>query len=274
MPNVQQMLIDAVRGKQNLGYLGMLSGDRVLAPLGEEMSKESVANLKQASEAETAEGNRRVLQNYYNSLGAHMQNQDKYNQDQLAELRRYHDLLLEIAKIKKTGGKPIPATIQSKMEELGQVNQALDDLLNKTPYQEKWVSSIPGMRPLKNAIARNAPAFASQDDIDANEWQRKFNDTIRLVKQHGLYGGALTPSEIANFALGITNFNQNKAQVDKYLKEQQKITLGHMRRLYEGGVNQGYDSDAILGFMGLGDIGARGAAPQEDDQIPYEVLGQ
>lgn len=256
-PEMTGGLANTLRRRHQLGQLGALSGDKVLGPFGAGLADETTKHTEQLAQNQDRNQDRRVLENYYKAIQENNAGNLGMRGKELEEEARNNDLDFlaamgandaRLAAAQK--GRPVPNALRAEFMELGEVGRGLHDLTEVTPYKQEWESKIPGMRPLKNTIARVAPAFASEEDIASQEWQGKFKRMYDLATRHNLFGATLTPGERTEYAKASINENFTKAQIDRFMKDV-KANLSAKGQSLVDGYSDVYGGDTVISLLGL-----------------------
>lgn len=240
-PEQQAALAASLRKREQLGAMFQLTGDRVVAPVGQQLSKTADADKQRA-----------INQNYYRS--------QKASQDaNLAEERRYHDMQMQMAReqnatmlsaagMKAQNLRPVPIGVQKKLEDQALALSNVQQLAET--FDPKWASSMPGQGYLKMALARNVPMLASEDTVKFAQWQGDLKRWYDMLERYKLFGATLTNNEVKSWREITVNPDSTPSQVQTYLGK----ILGRLQQAQEleiqGGMAQ-YNNEALLGYSGL-----------------------
>lgn len=176
--------------QQALGQLLTMSGDRVLAPAGQQMGQ--LANAGQQ---------RQMLNDYYQG----MLRQQAANAD---ETKRWHDMQMQLGRegnenrlamaelrgmLAGAGNnwKPVPTGDREKLVRQKAVFE-LSKTLEET-FNPEWTSKFPGSGVLRETVGKTA--FAPGEWQDYAKWRGDLEGWVEALRRHDLFGSAFTSSE-------------------------------------------------------------------------------
>jgi hypothetical protein len=111
-----------------------------------------------------------------------------------------------------------------RLEEKGDTLRNLDSVIGN--YKKDYSNpafGMPGAGTISNAIAGNAPLFASKEMEERQAWWAQFKDAFENVTRHALYGGALTETEKNEWRKAIINPDMTDEQIERILGQMNKV---------------------------------------------------
>lgn len=236
------MIADQLRKRQQLGQLGQITGDRVLAPMGAGMVKQAETRAEDIGRrGETAR-----YRKYQEGASARMDERARAEQawrekdsvlNRAAAMERErmgNATLLEAAKIRA-------ASVEGKSKFKPMTPKQVDDLTTQyedarqfsnvaTEFKDGYAGlALPGMRGLSNAMAANLPSVTTKSAEDAQNWWAKYNNLYTLPQRNKLFGATLTPTEQAEWKKNAISENMTPDQIKTRLtwfdtKRQEKLS--------------------------------------------------
>lgn len=260
------LIAELLRRRNEMGQLGMITGDKVLSGVGEGLARDSDAYAKQLQQirqfgVDSGQEDRRMDQ-----TEAYQTGQLQHMRDTLAETRRNNDLdheyqmLMAAAaglRAEKTGagsGK-IPKLRQGDIKELQDLSATVGTIDSLAKYldeggkfgaKEFMGVPVPGSRALANTLA--AKGFGSDQDKAAfakkQEWSRMYD----LAERNRLFGATLTPNEQKSWQEANPSVGMTDAQIRAALPVMRKVFKHRLDSKASGLVKEGYSGEAIADY--------------------------
>lgn len=286
-PEKQRVLAQALRKQSLMGQLAMASGDRVLAPLGKNLSAgaesgaQDIATEREKQEAlDTQEYWHKIQERHYNDQVEYQKNKDiADNAARLAQTKllvggrqdvadannatkEAVEAAKEAARQQKAAlGKPLPGTLGKDLMQLRDSTDGVKAALDS--YQ-------PGFggfgRGLINVIG--STSLGSAHAKEAQNWWANYGRGFTLDEMNRLYKSRLTTNEMEIFRKYHITENMSDAQIQQNLTQihallAKKLTL-HGAEL----ANQGYSPEGIKTIVGEDPIAAAGAGSPSKKYLP------
>lgn len=262
-PEQQKMLAASLRHRDNMGAIMAASGDRAIAPVGNKYMDTANKGIQQG-----------IQHNYYQGMLR------ETAKDRDARLKMAADSnRLGMAKIGalertaalrgQTSEKPMRQDIFKKLTDTKEAAFNLERL--ETKFNPKWTSPIPGMGPLKRAIAQYAPVLATQDMEDFNDWFGDLDRTVEAGVRSNLFGAAFTATEAEIWKKLTVNPNGNQRQIVKWFERNKDFMK---RRLQDTAAMASYNYPTQTArILGMDEGPAQSSRPApEEDALSYEIV--
>jgi hypothetical protein len=98
-----------------------------------------------------------------------------------------------------------------------------------------------GVGGLKQAVGATIPML----DNPSSEWWRNYSKESELIERHGLFGSALTPSELASWRTADIRGGMPPEMIQKNLARRDQILRQHFNRAVQNYGNSKYDVSAF-----------------------------
>ncbi len=295
----QALLAEMLRRRNEMGQLGMITGDKVLSGVGQGLAKDSDSYAKQLQDIrqfgiEEKGANRRMDQTerYQTDQLEHMRNV-------LAENKRANDLDHEYkmlmaaaaglrAEKAGTGGK-IPKLRQGDIKELQDLSATVGTIDSLQAYldgggafgaKEVMGIPVPGSRGLSNTLA--SYGIGKKEDLDAfakkQEWSRMYD----LAERNRLFGATLTPNEQKSWKEANPSTNMTDAQIKAALPVMRKVFSHRLDKKVSGLTKEGYSGEAMADYADIPGVntpalppmaGEGGGAPAQVKRIKVDAEG-
>jgi hypothetical protein len=282
-PDETALTAKALRGQEQLGLLKMLTGDRVLSPIGQQMYGRSMDQATGLQRARQADEQRGMTQGYYDQLGTQYDRSQTETERRNLEDEAIRRDQLRIAEMtaqanaaKKAAGKAPTDQAQNLAGKVSTDFDALSSLTNQ--FKPEFTGGVAGLGVGGKAItAAGAREWAPQELQDRANWWARYEKLYELGKRNELFGSALTAMEIAAWEKANINANMSPEQV----QDRMSIIEGIARRkLAESFLShaQVYNSDWVNQVYGpymeaiVEELGLRGAAPEPVAPTPSGVM--
>jgi hypothetical protein len=295
-PPTEREKLDALakklRGRSMVGQLGMLTGDKVLAPMGAGIGKEVE---EQAGTIGGYQARRREL-----TAQEAMRAASALERAKQAELDRAHDEAMlnrrqafdanqnalgraldkELAKLKDSGKdyKTIPAKQFESM--VDETQQSYDIGATIGGFKPEYATrGAPGTRALTNtAVSMGMPV--GKENEDAAAWWADYERLYTLPTRNKLFGSALTAPERAAWKENAISPSMTPEVIQQRLKKFDDMRTKALNRKQESLSSAGYDPDQV-GAIFQNPYNASGSAPKPagpsknpDDYATYEEYVQ
>lgn len=270
------VLVEELRKRRAFGELGALTGDRVLAPFGQNMSRQADSYAQQLQDTRQRDTDNAQTKSYQDAQIAHQKEvlaatlaRDRANQEHQQRADSAAQLRAEAAmeRARRTGavgGKPMN---NQAMNTLAGLRQQVDKIGNlKSSFKDKYARlSAPGFRTLKNVGARYG--LGSEADKAAAEWWRQFQLDYNILARNEQFGATLSPNEKQSWAQANAGEEMDSNQI--------KTILGTMERWYRKDMEERadlysmtYNPDQVAVAIGR-EPPNRAAQPAEDDVTDF-----
>ena len=255
-PELQQAIANSLRNRDSMGAIMALSGNRAVAPVGEQFMQSAQVQRQQL-----------LNHRYYQGM---LEQQKAAMAERAREANQAFGL--GMAKVGATDrataarvakSKPVPSKLVEPLIVAGASLRSMDEL-NKG-WKDEWHSSIPGMNVLKSTIARVAPDFASQSSKDYYAWRQQFIAQLESMQRHQLYGGALTYQEINYWKKQMLDEAASPEQVHNFFNKAQKYLNDTTQARIAGG-SHSYNPQELMDYVN----GTVQAAPTDEGPSPQE----
>ena len=254
-----RMTADQLRRTDKIGTLAMLSGDRVLNPLGQQMQAQTASRIgslqksRQAAIDDAAKSrNTDVLSNYYEGNLANSAETNRLKQARNGweeEIARANAGSRRITAEKSgLGFKDMTVTLQKDLRDMGGMARQLDAIPD---YKDEWFEEIPFSSSLQSSFADIAPAFATENQKERARYWRDLKNAWELAERHELFGSALTATETAEWRKAIVNQNMESHVIRDFLGTIRGNLQSKLQSAYEGGVSERQNPESIGAFLNL-----------------------
>lgn len=196
----QQALAEQLRRRRSFGELGALTGDRVLQPFGQGMSRQADEYAKEIQGTRQKDIDNSQTKAYQDAQIAHMKALEDITRRGQDLDHMYRMLMAQAAmeKADKTGTpKPSKLTFadRNKLENMASLVQAANSTMGdfKDEYAQK-LGPGPQSR-LPNALS--AIGLSSKDMDEASNWWASWKLLYTLPQRNATFGATLTPHEKA-----------------------------------------------------------------------------
>lgn len=260
-PQRQAMLAAQLRNQANQGRFLQLSGDRVIAPFGQQMESEAMKGATGVAGEREREANLRMMQEYRIAQEANM----------VDKIRAMYgvqgmkgDVARDVANIRAEAseygadvrGQGTHKLAEGERKELNQFADSVESLRGIIQdFKPQYAGTGRGM---KNWIAQYG--LGPKDWQEAQDWWARYNREFSLNEIHRLFGARFTQPEQTRFEAGHVNANMQADQVMEKLQSIEPHILNQVRgRLYD---YQGYNDPFI------GNVATRLGVNDFPQQVP------
>lgn len=263
-PEQQRAIAGSLRNRDNMGAIMALSGDRAVAPVGQEYMKTANKGIQQG-----------LTHNYYQGMLRSSEADRQLRKtlaDQATKLGYARLGTMRDIADKKTNLKPVPRGIADQIIGGASSLKTLQEL--SAEWKDDWHSGIPGMNTFMNFAAREAPGLASKNALEFQDWRRKFVGQLEAIERNKLYGAALTLHEIKYWKDQALRPGANPKQVQGYFQDAQE-KIGRELEARANGAAVSYNPYEVQQYLQIlqGPAGPAGAAPSAQQEEPlYEIL--
>ncbi len=267
----QQQVANRLRRNQDYGQLGMLTGDKVLAPFGKNMMGQTQDQALIVGRQRLADERQHALSKYYDAMNQRMGAQTeldqqkhafaKLKQRQLmeeAERNRQHEL--EKARLENEAedggyGKLTNTEIRD-MANIGSASNEiyrLRQMLNNEAFDPGNINyrsiPLPGARSAANLAGQYG--IGTDDSKDVQDWWAQYNRLYTLPERNRLFGATLTTNEQQAWKDANLSPEMTKDQIIQKMDTMLQIYKRNMWRMQKGHVANNKNPDAVHSFMGL-----------------------
>jgi len=280
-----KLIAAALRRRNEMGQLGMITGDKALSPVGKGLSQSS---------DEYAEMLQQIRQNQarQNQTETYQTGQLDYMDRNLAETKRNNDMDHEyqMAMARAAGIKADKAPTGPKMPKLRQGDikelQDLSEGVGIVQDLEKYLAEggkfgaveaaglpLPGARMFKNYAA--SKGYGSDEDKTAFKKKQEWDRMYTLVTRNRLFGATLTPNEQTAWEQANPSVAQTDEQIAGALPVMRKIMNHRMTKKASGLIKEGYSAEALADYTDIPGINVPGSLDdsQEDAAAPPAGAG-
>ncbi len=290
-PQKQKAVANQLRRRRSFGELGALTGDRVLQPFGQGMSKQAdqyAENIQDTRQHDIDDAQTKAYQT--GQLG-HMKQVERLTERGQTLDHIYQMMMAQAAmeKAEKTGAPKISKLRQGDIKDLQDQSQTigefkgLEDFIaggGKFGAHEVGGVPIPGSRVLTNTMARYG--LGSEEDKTAFAQKQKFDRLYTLAARNNLFGATLTPNEMKAWTDANPDVRQSDEQIAKALPILRKVITNRMQRKVAGLTRENYDEGAIGEYANLEGLGLENpaagqgptAAPPAVKRIKVDQFGK
>lgn len=253
-PQRQAMLAAQLRNQAQQGRFLQASGDRVIAPMGEQMNEEAMRSATGVAGEREREANLRMMMEYRQAQETNMA--QKIASNILME-REKGQTSRDVANVKgqwsyETAGeraagkvKPIPEATRKQLDDarasMAGAQEALDNF--KPGYGGSG-------RNLKNWQAANLPSTATQAEKDANFWWASYGRQFTLPELKATIGLRHNQYMQGVFEAYHLNPNMDDTQIPKTLGSIHQQVYDRISRAVTALQRQGYDIGGYEQFLG------------------------
>lgn len=279
-PEQQAAVARQLRRRRSFGELGALTGDRVLQPFGQGLSRQADQYAEQMQDTRQRDTDNAQTKAYQEGQLGHMKNV-------LAETRRgntldhvYQMLMAQAAmeKADKTGSPKISKLRQGDIKDLQDMAQEVGEFQELEGFikggggfgaHEVAGMPIPGSRALTNTMARFG--FGSEENKSAFAAKQKFDRLYTLGARNRLFGATLTPNEMQAWNDANPQTRQTDEQIVKALPILRKVFSNRLQNKVAGLTRENYDAGAIAEYADLQNLGLENRAIADPGQAAVET---
>lgn len=251
------VIADQLRKRQMLGQLGQVTGDRVLAPMGAGM-------VKQTTEQAEDIGRRGETARYRKyQEGASLRSDERARAEQTwREKNAIEDRALklklqemdnaaqlEAARI-RADTKDTKKYKQMTVKQVEDLTTEYEDARNfstvKDDFKDEYSGyKLPGARALTNAMAARAPILATEGQEKAQSWWAKYNNLYTLPERNALFGATLTDNEQEEWKKNAISENMTPTQIRERLEWYETKRREKLAALTRNFKSANYDPELI-----------------------------
>jgi hypothetical protein len=218
------MVAAQLRKQQQIGQLGQVTGDRVLAPIGAGLAKEASMQAEDIGQR----GEQARYRKYQEGTSLRTDQRERTAQawrekDAIAERahragleRARNATVLEAARIRNTDTpetkyKQMTVPQVTKLSEGPEKYRKLQNVISG--FKDEYASPVPTLRPLANALAANVPIASTQNAKDAQNWWAMYHNIYTLGERNKLFGATLTDNEQREWKKNAIGENMSPEQI-------------------------------------------------------------
>lgn len=268
-------IVEQLRKRRMMGELGQLSGDKVLAPFGQNMSRQADSYAEQIQGVRQRDADNAQTKAYQDAQIAHQDavlRQTMARDNATAEHQRRADeaarLRAEAAmeRARKTGSaRPLTPQVIKDLNDTRQQTDKITAL--KSSFKDEYArKGVPGGRTLSNTMARFG--VGGKDDKEAFEWWRQFQMDFNILARNQMFGATLSTNEKSSWDRAVAGEEMTSGQI--------KDILGTMERWYTKNLDDkaatyamSYNPEQVAVAIGKE---PRAAQPAEDDIEDFFTL--
>lgn len=226
-PNQAQIpeIVEQLRKRKLMGSIGALTGDKVLSPFGQDMSRGADQSAEQLQGIRQKDADNAQTAKYQNAQIDHQgkvlaqtiarDNANAAHQRAMAAAAQRRAEAAMAASQKKTQPKPMNNQAMNTVLEAKQKYDKVNNLV--TSFKDDYARlSVPGARLLHNTLAR--VGIGSEEDKAAFEWWRTFKSDYEMLARNESFGATLSPQEKAAWQKSTAGEEMDAEQVKTVLK--------------------------------------------------------
>lgn len=283
----QKAIAEQLRRRRSFGELGSLTGDRVLQPFGQQMSKQADDYATDLQGTRQKDIDNAQTKAYQEGQLGHMAGvlEETKRENNMTHIFQMLMAQAALEKADKTG-VPKPKTLtyadRNKLENTASMINGADDLMNtfKDEYSQKLGPGPQSKFP--NALA--AVGIGTNGSKEAANWWAAWNQLYTLPQRNATFGATLTPTEKASWAESDINPSIDSKTIRDRVSKILKIVKnkgGLINRTYKAQFDpeliDSYglpdDSNVISPARGGGAAPTPAAAPSAVKRIRVDAQG-
>jgi hypothetical protein len=262
-PEQQRAIAGQLRGRDNMGAIMALTGDRAVAPVGQQFMQSANKGVQQG-----------LTHNYYQG----MLRGNEADRKARLDVARMNDATnrARIGALERTAAarqnfKSMPVAMFTTLNEGTSLLKGLEEL--KKGFSSDMQSSFPGSGALRMTLGSKAPMFAGKDIRQYREWRANLEGWFEAARRHQLFGSALTSTEAQRWKIQALDPDATKDQIDSAIANIEKLLVPEHMRLAQAAAMQ-YDPNQVAALLGYGEEEETDAPPPspEEDELAYEIL--
>lgn len=288
-PQKLQAVAEALRQRQNMGTVGAITGDKVLAPVGQSMMSGADQYAKQMQDTRQKDADNAQTKAYQDAQLGHMGQvlKETIRNNNLDYAAAMANTNADMFKTTMSGQKfpKLTNPDRTKLEKASNVYTGVTDLIAgfKPEYTQKIGPVVSG---LPNALA--AVGIGTKGSKEAADWWAGWRQMYTMGERNQLFGATLTPAEQKSWAQNDINPNMDPEQI----KQRAAVIHGIIakRAALLGKTYSHQFGPEIISDYGLPDIqpgmeeqptttvearsssGQRGGPPMIDSDEAYDAL--
>jgi len=253
------LLAQKLRNQTQIGQLGQITGDKVLAPLGQSIAGRATEQAKDIGQQASTNRWRKTQQamNEASILSrakeaeaqrAFLAQQGALNRASQRDLQQLrYQQALDVAKLKGSGGSKLTMKNVQELSGLASDLTAMDELVSR--FKPEYAgTALPTGRALKNYAA--AHGMGSQADKDAQKWWAEWDRLYTLKERNKMFGSALTATEKAAWDKANISTDMTPMQIMANVKTILALKEKAMVKLNQDLIHAGYDENKINAILG------------------------
>lgn len=274
-------LVEQLRKRQQFGALGQLTGDKVLAPFGQGLSRQTDQYAQQLQDTRQRDADNAQTKRYQDAQISHQEavlratlDRDRNNAENQRRRAEADMLRAQAALARANTTKPNtkPLTIQG-INDLNDTRQQSNKITSlkdsfKTDYARM---SLPGQRVLSNTLARIG--IGGPEAKEAFEWWRQFQMDFNILARNQMFGATLSANEKASWDKAVAGEEMDANQIRTVLETMDrwyKKNLVDKAQLYSGSYNP--EQVAKGAGLSLEDLGVGYGEPTQDDLEDFFLM--
>jgi hypothetical protein len=260
--SAQLELAKALKRKQNLGQLAQLTGDRVLAPFGQGLSRQADQYAQQREESRRANVDDTRTAKYQDAQIEQMQSvlaeTMRANKAREGLTVRGQDLDSQAAltrTLSSLGGRAPPRLTEGDKKRLEGLTGELNAFKNVEDFYEKGGKlgavevggvPIPGARSALNKAAEFG--FGTKESKESFAAKQEFDRLYTLATRNRLFGATLTKQEKSAFDAANPSVRQTDEQIKAAMGAMKKVVKARLQQTVKGLKADGYTDEAIQAY--------------------------
>jgi hypothetical protein len=255
---------ELLRQRRNQGVAGALSGDRVLAPIGQGM-------IKTADDSASEIGQRRQDEARQADVRTYQQHQMDYMDRNLNETIRNNNLdylsrqRMADAAMMRASGAGDPQFRKMTDSTLKRAEGAAADFMGLQDLSDSFrdeyaVGALPFSRRVGNFLSSTVPQLASKDQEEAQRWWSQAQLLYNLPERYKLFGATLTTNEKKSWEAATFNPDMTADQIRTNMALITSIHNRKVQQIRNNLIRAGYRPEEVEGIF-------------EQVQLPGEMPG-
>lgn len=258
-----KVIAEALRRRSDIGLLGQVSGDKVLAPVGKQMSQQAdqyatdLQGIRQSGIEEEQKnrqlGQTKAYQDEQLRLMGTGQTEDK-RWHNLQYLMNDRDNAARLAAAQSKKFKTIPGSTKLKAVAARQGLSVLQEMEKTFKDSYAGQKNFPGWNALKNKAVANQ--VGTDKFLKENEpqqaWYANLDRLYNLQERYKLFGATLTNNEFKSWLETNINPNMSAAQIRNKLETLKVSALNELDLAREGYDTEEFNPEEVEGTFGAG----------------------
>lgn len=235
-PSMQRALAQGLRRQSEIGTLAQLTGDEVLAPFGQNLSRSADRRVLNEATNLQKKAQRDITEGYYTQMAENNRLTMAMNVRKQEELERHHLETEKIAALRAeaaltgAGFKAPSVSAQKKTQEAKESYDGIARVLKS--YKPEYASTWGGVA--EGSITNFLGKFGGTEGMkDQARWWADYDLLYTLGRRNELFGSALTDSEIRAWEGANISPNSPPDVIARGLKTLSEIASKKLQEQYK-----------------------------------------
>ena len=278
-PNQAQLpaIVEQLRNRRSLGELGQLTGDRVLSPFGQGLTKQTDKYAEDLQGIRQSDIDDKRQQGLADQQGRYQNEILRLTGERDKERAAYNKKMADAAAVRaraamlkagRTGAVPKPMSMTA-IKELSGKKLERDKIVNlKDGFKDEYArKAIPGGRTAANFLVRTLPMLASKEDKAAAEWWREFQMDFNILARNQMFGATLSANEKLAWDKATAGEEMEASQITTILASMERWKNQELGQLADTMAGT-FDPAQVAGAAG------REYTPPVEEAPPPEALAE